>query len=373
MGQQIGAPGQGLPVGQFTNPASLQATQNNIPGNSVALYPGETLLIPPGRFFIDQGLYTFLQYFDPVTATWRTTNPARTRTVTIQSDGGNLRLANLLGCPVAAIVTNAGTGAYAQATTTVTPSIGNSKWQAIVGGMTSVVSVAAVGGGYGVAPLVEIAPPPAPGVQATAYAVMVGGTVSGVTLTNVGAGYVSVPEVRIVPAPTDPNIAVGITTASVSLSLFGGTAASGSIAAILCTNPGVSVASVPTLTIAGTGAAAAATAVRLTTLAAGSVAAGGAGFTGGAISTVGGRPTAVPANLNPEVDLSRFVPRPAMADLFASGGSLISVSSIYDGGIFAGTPTAIISPANGNLQTTTASVTLTFSAAGDTVLIQPAP
>lgn len=371
MGQQIGAPGQTLPVGQFTNPASLQDQQNNIPGNSVALQPGGTMLIPPGSFLIDAGLYTFLQYFDPTTQTYRNFNTSRNRLTRVQSDGQNVRIANLLGCPVAAIVTNAGS-AYAQATTTVTPSVGNSTWQAIVGGMVAVNSVAAGGGGYGVPPLVEIAPPPAPGVQATAYATIQSGTVSGVTITNVGGGYVSIPEVRIVPAPTDPNIAAGITTASVSLSLFGGTAAAGSIAAILCTNPGVSVASVPTLTIAGVGASGAATAVRLTTLTAGSVAAGGAGFTGGAISTAGGRPTATPANLNPAVDLSTFVPRPAMGDLFASGGSLISVSSIYDGGIFAGSPSAIITPANGNLQTTTASVTLTFNAAGDTVLIQPA-
>lgn len=372
MGQQIGAPGQYLPIGQFTNPSSLQAAQNNLAGNSMLLGPGERFIVPPGTFMIEPGLYSFIQFLDPVTQIWRTFNSARRSVARIQSDGVNISVANLLGCPVAAIVT-ASAGGYVQSTTTCTPSAGNSTWQVIVGGMASVVSVATAGAGYGVPPLLEIAPPPAPGVQATGYCVLTSGTLSGVTLTNVGAGYTSIPDVRVIPSPTDPNISSGITTASVSLALVGGTASSGSISAILCTNPGVSVASVPTLTIAGSGTSGAATAVRLTTLTAGSVAAGGAGFTGGALSTVGGRPTATPLWTNPATDLSAYVPRPAQADFYATGGSLISVSSIYDGGLFAGTPTVIVTPANGNLQTTTGSVTVTLNAANDTIIVQPAP
>lgn len=368
MGQQIGAPGQYLPTGQFGNPANTGPIQ--VPGNTITLQPGMAIPVPPGSFEVSPGLYSFIQFLDPVTQTWRTHNSARDKLHRVTSDGLNIRVANQLGCPVAAIVTVGGSG-YAQASTTVTPSVGNSTWQAIVGGMTSVVSVATAGAGYGIPPLVEIAPPPAPGVQAAAYAVLTGGSVSSVVLSNVGAGYTSIPEVRIVPNPTDPNINTGITQASVSLALAGGTASSGSIAAILCTNPGVSVASVPTLTIAGAGASGAATAVRLTTMTGGSVAAGGAGFVTSGVTTVGGRPSATPQYTNPATDLSGFVPRPAQADLFASGGSLISISSVYDGGLFAGTPTVIVMPGAGNLQTTTASVTGTFGTANDTIIIQP--
>lgn len=370
MGQQIGAPGQYLPVGQFTSPASLQTQVNNIPGNAITLQPGQDIIVPPGTYDISPGLYSFIQFLDPITLTWRTHNSARDKLHRVVSDGVNIRVANQLGCPVGAIVTVGGS-AYAQASTTVTPSAGNSTWQAIVGGMVSVTSVPTAGAGYGIPPLVLIAPPAAPGVQATGYATLTSGTVSGVTLTNVGAGYVTAPEVRIIPNPTDPNINTGITQATVSVALAGGTASSGSIAAILCTNPGVSVASVPTLTIAGAGASAAATAVRLTTLTGGSVAAGGAGLVTSGLITAGGRPTATPQYTNPATDMSQFVPRPAQADLYATGGSLISVSSVYDGGIFAGTPTVIVLPGAGNLQTTTASVTGTFGTANDTIIIQP--
>lgn len=372
MGQQIGAPGQYLPVGQFTNPPSLQSTVNQIPGNTMTLQPGERYILPPGTYEVQPGLYSFIQFLDPVTQTWRNHSAARDRTHRLTSDGQNIAVANQLGCPVGAIVT-ASNGGYAQSTTTVTPSVGNSTWQPIVGGMCSVVSVATAGAGYGVPPLLEIAPPAAPGVQATGYAVLTGGSVSSVTLTNVGAGYTSIPEVRIVPSPTDPNINTNITTASVSLALVGGTASSGSIAAILCTNPGVSVASVPTLTIAGSGTGGAATAVRLTTMTAGSVAAGGVGFTGGAVGTVGGRPSATPLWTNPATDFSQFVPRPAQADLYSTGGSLISIASIYDGGIFAGTPTVLVTGASGSLPTSLASVTITQSGAIDTIMVQPAP
>ena len=38
----------------------------------------------------------------------------------VVSDGFNVRVANLLGCPVSASVTNYGAGGYVQATTTIT-------------------------------------------------------------------------------------------------------------------------------------------------------------------------------------------------------------------------------------------------------------
>lgn len=375
MSQQIGAPGQPLPIGQFSNPYGLYSAPVGLPGNTVMLQPGENVVIPPGNYLIDPGLYSFIQFYDPLTTGWRTQNSSSRGLRQIVSDGFNVRVANLLGCPVGAIVTDGGDGDWVQSTTTVTPSVGNSTWQAIVGGMCSVVSIASAGSGYGIPPLVLIDAPPSPGVQATAYASIQTGTVSGVTLTNVGAGYQSVPTVRISPNPTDPNISSGITDATVSIALVGGTPTLGSIAAIICTNPGVSVASVPTLTIAGAGTGSpAATAVRLTALTGLTVNGAGDGFTYGAgFVTYGGRPSATPLYTNPATDFSTYVPRNASGALAIAGASLVSVSAIYDGGIFAGTPAVAVLNATGGLQTTAASVSATYGTYNDTVIVQPAP
>lgn len=373
MAQQIGAPGQLLPVGQFATPGGLQNAPLPIPGNGLTLPPGSTIPVPPGNFFVDPGVYSVVQFLDPSAGFWRTLNSNSRGFRYVVSNGSNFRVANLLGCPVGAIVTDGGES-WVQSTTTVTPSVGNSTWQAIVGGMLSVVSVASAGAGYGVPPLVQIAPPPAPGLQATGYATVQSGTVSGVTLTNVGGGYTSVPEVRLVPSPTDPNLTSNITNATVSIALAGGTPSSGSIAGIVCTNNGCSVASVPTLTIAGAGTGSpAATAVQLLSLTGATVQGAGTGYTGGAqISSIGGRPTATPLYTNPNYDYSAFIPRPAQGNMAAVDGSLVSVGAIYDGGLFLATPTLVINPLVGALVTGSASITPTMGTYTDTVVIQPA-
>lgn len=375
MAQQIGAPGQGLPIGQFTAPSTIYEGPIGIPGNSMALAAGEAVPIPAGNYLVDPGLYSFIQYKDPLTGSWRTLNSNSRGLRYVVSDGLNMRVANLLGCPVGAIVTDGGDGDWVQSTTTVSPSSGNSTWQAIVGGMVSVISVASAGRGYGAPPLVLVSPPAAPGVQAQAYATVQSGTVAGVTLTNVGAGYQSVPEIRIVPSPTDPNINSGITNATVSVGLVGGTPTLGSIAAIICTNPGYSLASVPTLTIAGAGTGSpAATAVLLQSLVSVTVQGAGTGYTGGAaVTTVGGRPSATPLYTNPATDFTTYVPRPANGLMAAVSGSLVSVSAIYDGGLFTGTPTMVASPLVGALITGSASLTPTLGTYTDSVVIQPAP
>lgn len=376
MAQQLGGYGNTLPVGQLPIPSGLGNAPFGIAGNTVALQPGQGFALPPGDWQIQPGLYSFIQVLDPTTNSWRVTSAERKSFNRVKSDGFNVRVANLLGCPVGAIVVAGGSG-YAQATTTVTPSVGNSTWQAIVGGMVSVISVATAGSGYGIPPIVEIAPPPSPGVQATGYAVLTGGSVTSIALTNVGAGYVSVPQISIFPNPFDPNYvsgSVAIVNAVASIGLTGGTASSGSIAAVLCTNPGVSVASAPTLTVAGAGSSASVAAVRLTTMTDATIVGAGTGFSNGAmLVTSGGRPTDVPQWTNPATDFSKFVPRPAQAGFATVSGSLVSVSTIFDGGIFAGSPAAAVVAASGFLATTAASVTLTLGAAQDTIYIQSGP
>jgi hypothetical protein len=188
-----------------------------------------------------------------------------------------------------------------------------------------------------------------------------------VTLTNVGAGYPTAPKGVVVPSQFDPNLGSAITPATVTFALVG----SGSIAAVLCTNNGAPAS--PTLTVAGVGASASVVAVQCSTITAGSVAAGGAGFAGGGIITAGGVPSAVPQWTNPAIQLTGAIPRPASIGLAASGGSLISISTIYDGGLFFGTPVLLVDAAAGNLQTTTASVTATLGSTVDTLFITTGP
>jgi len=189
-------------------------------------------------------------------------------------------------------------------------------------------------------------------------------------MINKGAGYQSAPLAVIVPNPADPNYSSVTTQATVVMGLFG----TGSISAILCTNPGAPVASVPTLTIAGAGASGAATALQMTTLTGATVFAAGDGYTGGAVlSTVGGVPSATSVSGNPQVELASFIPRQASARLAGAGSSIASVSALYDGGLFVGSPVAVVGPISGVLQTTSASIAGIYGSANDTILIQPAP
>lgn len=368
MSQPQGGSGLGLPLPQYQFPSELNNAARDVATNFLTLAPGEALVLPPGHNLVGVGPYSFMQDLDPVTGIWRGFSTARQQRDWVWSDGQNLRVANLTGCPVAAVVTVGGSG-YVQASTTVTASAGGSTWQAIVGGMCSVATVSAVGAGYGVAPNLFIPAPPNPGVQATGYCTLASGTVSGVTLTNVGAGYPSAPRATIVPSAFDPNLAAAITPAAVTLAIVG----AGSVAAVLCTNNGAPQSSAPTLSFGGAGASAAATVVMCNTITAGSVAAGGVGFVTSGVTTIGGVPSAAPQYTNPAIQLTGAIPRQAQIGLFASGGSLISVSTIYDGGLFFGTPTVAVLPGAGNLQTSTASVTATLGSANDTLFINSAP
>ncbi len=124
--------GAGIPLGlrgKNTNALSLQA--------------GMSFIIPAGRYLVGLGLYTSLQFLDPVTNIWRNNGavgPGGGPPVIVESDGANWRLANTTGCAVGATITTAnatgcttGIGTTAVGTT-VTPSTGGSVWVPIVGG-----------------------------------------------------------------------------------------------------------------------------------------------------------------------------------------------------------------------------------------------
>lgn len=368
----LGAPGVGLQLPQYLYPSQLYLAPYDASNNYLTLAAGEAIQIPPGNWMVGVGAVSCIQYTDPVTGIWRS-DPAswsaRDQVRAVTSDGINFRVANLTGCAVASVVTGNGS-AYVQASTTVTSSAGGSTWQPIVGGMLATLSLVSVGANYGIEPLVFIPAPPSPGVQATAKATVANGTVASVTITNQGAGYPSgtAPIAQILPSPFDPNLSSGITQATVTLSVIG----AGSIAAVLCTNPGTTTTTAPTLSVASSvGSGATVSALRLTTLTGGSVPTAGGGYTGGAsLITVGGTPTAG-TNTNPLIEMRNFLPRPAQVAFAAAAGCLTSVSAIYDGGLFLGTPQLAVLSLNGIVSTTTASVTATFGAAIDTILLQP--
>src|SRR5262245_1908324 len=375
MPQPLGGAGQALQLPQYLYPSELRNAPYDIASNAQSLAPGDALPIPAGTWYLGGGQYSVLQIKDPVTGQFRIDRAnasARYGQSFVRSDGYNYRLANLTGCAVSAVVTAAGSQ-YVESTTTVTANTGGSTWQAIVGGMLTCSSINGAGGGYGAVPLVLIPAPPSPGVQATAVATLTGGSVTAVTFTNVGAGYDTAPTGSILPNPTDPNFVAGssITQATITISTFGGTSSSGTIAAIICTNNGTSVSAAPTLTIAGAGAGAAATANIMTTATGASIFAAGSMGTNAILTTVGGRPFATAANANPENDLSTFLPRQAQALLAAVGGSLVSVSTIYDGGLFIGTPNVLVTPQSGSTATVGASVVAILGAVTDTVWFQP--
>ena len=361
----ISGPGVGLQLPQNLYPSELFNAPYDFSTNYQTLAGGDALVIPNGAHWVDPGSVGVIQYNDPVTGIWRGLASARGQPQMIISDGFSWRIANLTGCPVAAIVVVGGS-AYVAGGVSVTPSAGNSTWQALVGGQCSVVTVGAAGSGYGVAPLVLIPAPPSPGVAATAYASISAGTVSGVTLNNVGAGYTTAPVAAIVPSPFDPNFN-SATGATVTLGLV----SAGSISAVLCTNPGAPLSNLTTLTLTAAGAVgsgASISAVVMQTVTAATTGPSG-GFTAAEIVTIGGVPAGVPQWTNPEVEPTTYRPRPANIGLTISSGT-ISATTIFDGGLFLGTPTAAVI-GSGSTLSTSALVTLTMGTAATNVLFQP--
>lgn len=365
----LSGPGVGLPYPQSLYPVNLTGGELIPSGNAITLAPAQMLPIPRGRFWINLNGYAVLQWFDPVLAAWRNISSARMSGMVVDSDGFNLRVGNLTGCAVGAIVTNGGS-AYVQSSTTVLPSAGSSVWQPIVGGrMNTTVSITATGAGYGLPPLVVVSPPPSPGVQASAIAVLNTGSVSSITVINAGAGYTSAPVLSIYPNPTDPNALSNSITAAATATVA--LAGSGVLSAIICTNPGASFTTVPSLTITGAGTSAAATIVPMWALTGASITSGGAGYSANVeLSTIGGLPSGTPAFTNPALEQTGYIPRKASALMTCTGGTITTVNTIYDGGLFVGTPTAQVISALAS-PTTPATIAISLSSVNATVEIQP--
>lgn len=381
MTQRIAGPGSGPlpPANLYPSSILPQGQVNPQNTNLITLAAGDSVIIPAGEWYITMGLVSVYQTKDAVTGTWQGLQPCMPgERFYCRSDGVHHRVANLTGCPVAAVVTNGGTN-YVQSSTSVTVTGGNSTWTAIVGGQlnTSSVSVTVAGSGYGQAPLAFI---PAPklvatdgigGVQASAYAAISSTSVSALTVANQGAGYTGTSiTVSVLPNPYDPNFLNGsITTQATALI---GVTGAGKVTAVVCTNPGVAVAGVPTLTIAGAGASASATALWMNTVTAASVSVAGTGYGGGAlITTTGGKETVTEAFTNPAIELTAnsWVPRPFRAGV-ALNGVTISTVSIDDPGLFLSTSITVLVLGQAN-PTTIGTIALTQGSMADTIFIQP--
>ena len=376
-------PGVGLPTPQNQYPTLLNGAPIDTGNNWYTLPPGGYIVYDSGTFLTSVGTYSVLQWQDPYNNVWRTVDwtSARDQPFILNTAGYTFRVANMTGCPVGAVITNAGSS-YVQGSTTLTPSTGNSVWAPVVGGSLSVSTVNVVGANYTLPPLVLIPGPPNPssnpngvgGIPATGYATISGGTVSGVTLTNVGAGYPAAPTVVLAPNPTDPNIAT-ITNATVTMVLTN----AGKLTGALLLNPGQPVAAASvnsvTLTVTGAGSSAAAQVLCLQTVASTSISAGGAGWGNttnfAAITSAGGQyTTSTSAVGNPAIELTAFKPRPVnMVGTTNSGGTITTVT-IIDGGLSVAAPTSVIIP-GGTVPTTAATIAFTMGTAVDTVLIQP--
>ena len=389
----LSGPGLGLPLPQNLYPSELQNAPYDTPTNRVALAPGDTLPIPAGTWYITSN-YCIVQYLDPVTGVWAAGPAAAWNgfVTYVKSDGFNCRLANLTGCPYEAIVAAFGSS-YVQSSTSLTAvggGQGGSTWLPIVGGaLTSTITAA--GAGYGLPPIVFIpAPPPAAnnangvgGIPATGYALISSGTLNrstGFSLINQGAGYPSPFTVVALPSPNDPNIATGITLATIVFSISG----SGSITGALCTNNGGTVAdpNATTLSISGAGSNGSLAIQCMQTVIAASVSGQGLGY--GTISalltTVGGVPQAGSIASSPSSLGLAWRPRPAQIGLTvgATGTLGTQLGSIYDGGLFVTNtkPNYVIitQPTSQNtVSLTAATLALTMGGRPDFVAMQPAP
>lgn len=370
-------PGVTLPPPVALYPTGVVNVANLPSNNILSLAPGEAVVLPRGTFIVTPGAYCDVQWLDPVTTIWRNISSARIPTsLTVVSDGQNFRVGNFTSCPVAAIVTNGGTSGYAQSTTTITASSGNSSWQPIVGGqLGSTVTITSAGSGYGLPPLVYVPAPPAPGIPASFIASITNGTISGVTCLNQGAGYTGSQTLVMMPNPADPNLLAGTTptagSATATIVTASGTASSGKLTGVLCLNPGASLTTAPTLTVTGASTGAAVSAMMLWTVTGMTITASGTVVSSNLVTSVGGVPTVTAAWTNPELEPTGYIPRQVQAQAAVASGTLTlgnTLSSLYDGGLFLGsTPTPIIIP------TPTGTPTVSFLVGGvnTTVQIQP--
>lgn len=365
-----GGPGIGLPYRVSNLPNLASATGwSDLGAGPISLAAGETFVMPAGQYYLALGDATAFQILDPVTGLWLSIGQAPNAAMVVNSDGANMRLANLTGCAIGALVTNVGSG-YTSAPV-VTASAGSSAWKAIVGGaVNGTVTITTAGVGYNHAPQLIVSPPPPGGVPATAVATVSGGAITAVTVVNQGAGYTVAPTITILPDPRDAITTYGRLTTTLT--------GAGVITAVVCTDPGQPQTAVPTLAFAGGGgASAAATAVMNFAVTGFTVGAGGVAY-GNAqpfgIITIGGRVPGTPgAVVNPNIADMILTPRQAnISGTSTAGGAIQTTGAVVnDAGLFQAVPQGLVIAGGSGLATTVGQVTMTVGGVSDTSLMFP--
>lgn len=315
--------------------------------NVVTVPAGSAYLVPAGNYQINLGPYSELQYLDPVTGIWRTQLwPGQDGQFAI--DGSNFRIANLTGCPVAAVITTATltgavTGIGVTATTiTITPSSGSSTWCPVVGGAISTtcltgVTGATVGAGYLFPPTAIISAPPPGGLQATAHVTGIPTTgallAAQVIIDNQGAGYpllstgVANASLTLI---NDPRDTVG-TGASVRLALTG----TGQLTGLYPLTQGVPLTGVPTLAFStGIAGATALMNFTVTSFVTGMTGVTFATGTTPMLMSIGNISSAVAAWTNPIHEKLATFPRPARIQTGLVSNAVTTTGAVVEDGGF---------------------------------------
>lgn len=319
---------------------------------AVSLPTGGLYIIPSGQYVVQPGPYTFVQYFDAVRQTWRNMNSPvlGNGSLLVTSDGYSVRLANLTGTVVGAIVTTGGTG-YTNGIYTPSQQLGTlaapkvtvaagggtnlALLNVVVGGsINTTIAITAGGANYLYPPTLLIDPPPPGGVQASAIvATITAGAIAAVTVINAGAGYTSAPAVTIVNDPRDTTGRGGVLTVNPTLAL------TGQIVALTSADPGAGMTSVPAITFspASTTAATAIMCFTATTVTWASPNHSGNGNFGLINSTiVAGSSTST----NPSITTGLFTPRMGYTAMSTTGSPTTTV--IVDGGLHQVVPNAVL-------------------------------
>jgi len=373
-----GALGSQLPFPNVAFPASF--APGVAPSNLVSMAAGNCLLLPAGTYVVTPGGYTSLQFLDPVVGKWTTVNADNSfQMFHLDSDGTNIRLANLTGLPIGALITNAGSGytngiGTAATGLTITPSAGGSVWVPVVGGaVNTTVTITAGGSGYTFPPILVVQAPPLGGIQATATCTISGGAINAVTVVNQGAGYTSVPLISVINDWRDNTGTGAILTA-------GALVGSGTLTAMYPSQTiglagyGTPLTAVPTFTFSPASTTAA-TAVMNFTVTGLTVTGGGVAVPAGSTLVCG--PTLVAGTraantAGPISDINLQFPRAAWITPNISAGVIQAAGNVVvDGGLFQAVPTIALLNSTGVAPTTGINITPTVGGVSDISYVQP--
>lgn len=317
----------------------------------VSLPTGGLYVLPAGQYAVQQGPFTFIQYFDAASQIWRNMNTpvAGGCTQLVTSDGYSVRLANLTGTCVGAIVTTGGSG-YTNGIYTPSQQLGTAAapkatvaagggtnlalLNVIVGGVINTsVTITAGGKSYTYPPILVFSQPPTGGVPASGVCTISAGAVNAVTVTNAGAGYTVAPTITVVNDPRDTTGTGAVLTVNATL------AQSGAIAALTSSDPGAAHTSVPAITFtpASTTAATAIMCFTATTVTWATPNHSGNGNFGLINSTVvAGSSTTT----NPAITTGLFAPRLGYTAMSTTGSP--TTTTIVDGGLHQIVPNAVL-------------------------------